>query len=103
MRLHQRSAGLAAYGRQLQSTRAELADLSQRINDCLHTVNAALSSSETISTMSSMRNVVSGIRGVVGALKADAMFQGPLARLDDAALGALDRRVATIRRLQIFV
>ena len=101
--LNQRATSLAADARRLETARGELAELSKRINDCLHTVNAALSSSKTIASMSSMRNVVTGIRGVAGALKADAMFQGPLAQLDDTALGALDRRVANIRRLQIAV
>ncbi|KAI0742071.1 hypothetical protein C8Q80DRAFT_1197806 [Daedaleopsis nitida] len=53
--------------------------------------------------MCSMRNVVSGVRGVIGALGADAMFAGPLVLLDDSALDRLDMRVASVRRLQIAV
>ena len=50
-----------------------------------------------------MRTVVAGIRGVVHALGRDAMFEGPLVELDDAALGTLDRRVAAIRVLRLMV
>ncbi|KAI0793589.1 hypothetical protein C8Q74DRAFT_1365197 [Fomes fomentarius] len=101
--LQRKSNQLSAESRRLTATRGNLAELSVRINDCLHTVNSALSSSTVIASMSSMRNVVSGIRGVVGALGADAMFTGPLARLDDAALASLDRRVAAIRRHRLTV
>lgn len=96
--LQTQSTSLSAEVKRLENARADLAELSKRINDCLHTVDAALSSSKTIEAMCSMRNVVTGIRGVVGALGNNAMFQGPLAQLDDAALGALDRRVANIKR-----
>ncbi|KAI0742069.1 hypothetical protein C8Q80DRAFT_1221845 [Daedaleopsis nitida] len=101
--LREQAAALASEVQRLQASRTELAELSVRINDCLHTVDAALSSSKTIADMCSMRNVVSGVRGVVGALGADAMFAGPLALLDDSALGRLDMRVASVRRLQIAV
>ncbi|RPD58004.1 hypothetical protein L226DRAFT_547039 [Lentinus tigrinus ALCF2SS1-7] len=96
--LKQRAECLSAEKQRLEVTRRDLAELSTRINDCLYTVNAALSSSKSISTMLSMRNVVSGIQGVIDALGTNAMFEGPLAQLDDAAFGALDRRVAAIRR-----
>lgn len=94
---------LAAESRRLTAARGDLAQLSKRINDCLHTVDSALGSSTAIATMSSMRNVVSGIRGVAGALGADEMFAGPLAQLNDAALGILDRRVAAMRRHRLTV
>ncbi|KAI1784670.1 hypothetical protein LXA43DRAFT_1101113 [Ganoderma leucocontextum] len=101
--LGQEADELAAEVRELEAARATLAELSMRINDCLHTVNGALSSSTAIATMGSMRNVVSGIKGVVGALGSDEMFAGPLAQLNDAALGTLDRRVAGIKRHQLTV
>ena len=101
--MKQRVAQLSAEKQRLEYTRSDLAELSTRINDCLYTVNAALSSSKSISTMSSMRNVVAGVRGVISALGANAMFGGPLSQLDDAAFGALDRRIASIRRRQLAV
>ncbi|KAI0772968.1 hypothetical protein BD413DRAFT_492417 [Trametes elegans] len=87
----------------LQSQRASLSQLSVRINDSLRAVNGALSSSVTIQTMHSMRNVVSGIRGVASSLGRDAMFAGPLARLNDSELDVLDRRVEMIRRHRLMV
>lgn len=101
--LRDQAAALATEVLRLQAARTELAELSVRINDCLHTVDAALSSSKTIADMCSMRNVVSGVRGVVGALGEDAMFAGPLALLDDAALDRLDSRVGSLKRLQLAV
>ena len=101
--LRRQADTLSADARRLKSARGDLAELSTRINDCLHTVNGALSSSKTIAVMSSMRTVVAGIRGIVHALGRDAMFEGPLAELDDAALGTLDRRVAAIRVLRLMV
>ena len=93
--------GLSLEARSLDCTRRDLADLSVRINECLHTVNSALGSSSVIAASSSMRNMVTGVRGVVGALQANSMFDGPLAQLDEAALGALDRRVAAIKRSKL--
>ncbi|PIL29444.1 hypothetical protein GSI_08386 [Ganoderma sinense ZZ0214-1] len=101
--LRRKADELSAEARRLEATRATLAELSQRINDCLHTVNGAVSSSAVIATMGSMRNVVSGLRGVAGALGSDEMFAGPLAQLNDTALGALDRRVAAITRHRLTV
>ncbi len=101
--LRTRADELATEGRTLGEARASLAELSQRINDCLHAVNTALSSSTAMATMCSMKNVVTGIRGVVGGLGRNEMFAGPLALLDEVAFGALDRRVATIRRSQLTV
>lgn len=102
--LRTRASQLAAEGHTLGEARASLAELSRRINDCLYAVNAALSSSTSIAVMCSMRNVVTGIRGVVGGLGRDEMFAGPIAGLlDGGAFGALDRRVATIRRSQLAV
>ena len=101
--LRQEADTLSAEARKLEAARASLADLSVRINDCLHTVNGALSSSTVIATMGSMRNVVLGIKGVAGALGSDEMFAGPLAQLNDAALGTLDRRVAAIKRHRLTV
>ncbi|KAI0742068.1 hypothetical protein C8Q80DRAFT_174230 [Daedaleopsis nitida] len=101
--LRRQADALCTDAERLKSARADLAELSTQINDCLYTVNGALSSSKTIAVMSSMRSVVAGIRGIVHALGRDAMFEGPLAELDDAALGALDRRVAAIRVLRLMV
>ncbi|PIL29019.1 hypothetical protein GSI_09067 [Ganoderma sinense ZZ0214-1] len=101
--LRSRASSLAAEGRTLSEARESLAELSRRINDCLYAVNAALSSSTSIAAMCSMRNVVTGIRGVVGGLGRDEMFAGPLTLLDEGAFGALDRRVATIRRSRLGV
>ncbi|KAI1787283.1 hypothetical protein LXA43DRAFT_1098408 [Ganoderma leucocontextum] len=101
--LQTRADELAVEGRAFDEARASLAELSRRINDCLYAVNAALGCSTAITTMCSMRNVVTGIRGVVSGLGRDEMFVGPLALLDEAAFGALDRRVATIRRSQLTV
>ena len=102
-RLRREAEELSAQRRRLEAARVTVAELSQRINDCLHTVNGALSSSTTIATMGSMRNVVSGMKGVVVALGSNEMFAGPLAQLNDAALDTLDRRVAAIRRHQLTV
>ncbi|KAM5545921.1 hypothetical protein V8D89_000047 [Ganoderma adspersum] len=95
--LQQRSQALSVEVQQLSGMRATLATLSTNINTCLHTVDAALSSSATIASMGSMRNVVTGIKGVVGVLGSEGMFSGPLAQLNDAAFGVLDRRVTSIR------
>ncbi len=95
--LQQRAQGLNAEVQRLSGVRATLATLSASINNCLHAVDAALSSSATIASMGSMRNVVTGIKGVVGGLGSDAMFAGPLAQLNDAAFGVLDHRVTSIR------
>ena len=101
--LQQRAQTLNAEVQQLSSVRATLATLSTTINNCLHAVDAALSSSATIASMGSMRNVVTGIKGVVGGLGSEGMFAGPLAQLNDAAFGALDRRVTSIRHLRLAV
>ena len=94
--LQQRAQTLNAEVQRLSGARANLAALSASINNCLHAVDAALSSSATIGSMGSMRNVVTGIKGVVGGLGSDGMFAGPLAQLNDSAFGTLDRRVAAI-------
>ncbi|PIL27398.1 hypothetical protein GSI_10546 [Ganoderma sinense ZZ0214-1] len=96
--LRQKEKDLAAEARVLETSRATLADLSRRINDCLRSVSVALSSAANISVMRSMQEVVLGLRGVVSALGQDAMFSGPLAQLNDAAFAALDRRIASVRR-----
>ena len=101
--LRTRMEELAAEGSTLAAARTPLAELSRRINDCLYAVNIALSNSTRIAAMCSMKNVVEGIRGVVGGLGRNEMFAGPLALLDEAAFVALDRRVATIRRSQLCV
>ncbi|KAI0672197.1 hypothetical protein C8Q78DRAFT_1068790 [Trametes maxima] len=87
----------------LQEEREALARLSVSINDCLLTVNAALNSSATISAGHSMRNVVTGIRGLAAVLGADAMFAGPVARLNDRALAVLDRRIEALRRHRLML
>ncbi|KAI0649815.1 hypothetical protein C8Q79DRAFT_923296 [Trametes meyenii] len=92
----QRALGAQADG--LQKERETLSQLSVSINDCLLTVNSALSSSATIPAGRSMRNVVSGIRGLVGALGADATFAGPVAQLNDSSLQRLDSGVEALRR-----
>ncbi|PIL29022.1 hypothetical protein GSI_09070 [Ganoderma sinense ZZ0214-1] len=95
--LRQQAQTLDAEVQRLSGVRATLATLSTTINNCLHAVDAALSSSVTITSMGSMQNVVTGIKGVVGGLGSEGMFAGPLAQLDSAAFGVLDRRVASIR------
>ncbi|KAI0649814.1 hypothetical protein C8Q79DRAFT_901462 [Trametes meyenii] len=87
----------------LQEERESLARLSVTINDCLLTVNAALNSSATIVAAGSMRNIVTGIRGLAAALGADAMFAGPVAQLNDRALAVLDRRVEALKRHRLMV
>ncbi|EJF56484.1 hypothetical protein BD309DRAFT_963610 [Dichomitus squalens] len=94
--LQQRAQGLKAEVARLSDARAKLAELSANINNCLHAVDAALSSSVTITSMGSMRNVVTGIKGIATGLSSDGMFAGPVAQLNDAAFGALDRRVTAI-------
>ena len=96
--LRQKENNLAAEARVLEASRATVADLSKRINDCLRSVSAALTSAANISVMRSMQEVVFDLRGIVSALGQDAMFSGPLAQLDDAAFIALDRRIASVRR-----
>ncbi|KAI1787280.1 hypothetical protein LXA43DRAFT_1098405 [Ganoderma leucocontextum] len=95
--LQQRAQTLHAEVQRLSGVRATLATLSANINNCLHAVDAALSSSATIAAMGSMRSVVTGIKGVVGGLGSEGIFAGPLAQLNDAAFGALDHRVTSIR------
>ena len=60
--------------------------------------NVALTSAANLSAVRSIQEVVLGLRGVVSALGQNAMFSGPLAQLDNAALTALDRRMASPRR-----
>ena len=96
--LRQKENNLAAEARVLEASRATVADLSKRINDCLRSVSAALTSAANISVMRSMQEVVFDLRGIVSALGQDAMFSGPLAQLDDTAFIALDRRIASVRR-----
>ena len=101
--LQERAKSLNAEVQRLSDVRANLATLSTSINDCLHAVDAALSSSVTIASMGSMRNVVTGIKGVVGGLGSQGIFAGPLAQLNDTAFGALDRRVTSIRHHRLTV
>ncbi|KAI0649813.1 hypothetical protein C8Q79DRAFT_349412 [Trametes meyenii] len=101
LREEQDTLGLEAS--RLQDERVELSQLSVTINDCLYSVNAALSSSTTISAARSMRNVVSGIRGLAAALGDEAIFAGPVAQLNDSALAVLDRRVEALRRHRLMI
>ncbi|KAI0672198.1 hypothetical protein C8Q78DRAFT_990702 [Trametes maxima] len=96
LQAQQRTLGAQADG--LQKERETLSLLSVSINNCLVAVNGALSSSATISAGNSMRIVVAGIRGLVGALGADAMFAGPVAQLNDSSLQRLDHRVEALKR-----
>ncbi|TBU23613.1 hypothetical protein BD311DRAFT_799899 [Dichomitus squalens] len=91
--LRTRGKQLAAEARTLRAAQRPLAELSTRIS----------TRSATIATIRSMRNVVAGIRGVVDGLRRVEMFVGPLALLNDAAFGVLDRRVAAIRRSRLTV
>ncbi|TBU63590.1 hypothetical protein BD310DRAFT_964861 [Dichomitus squalens] len=91
--LRTRGKQLAAEARTLRAAQRLLAELSTRIS----------TRSATIATIRSMRNVVAGIRGVVDGLRRVEMFVGPLALLNDAAFGVLDRRVAAIRRSRLTV
>ena len=96
--LKQKEDDLTKAARVLEKERATLADLSKHINDCLRSVNVALTSAANLSAVRSIQEVVLGLRGVVSALGQNAMFSGPLAQLDNAALTALDRRMASPRR-----
>ncbi|KAM5534750.1 hypothetical protein V8D89_011614 [Ganoderma adspersum] len=96
--LRQKEKGLTEAARVLEKERAALANLSKRINDCLRSVNVALTSAANLSVVRSMQEVVLGLRGVVSALGQDTMFSGPLAQLDDTAFTVLDRRMASVRR-----
>ena len=96
--LRQQEDDLTKAARVLEKERATLADLSKHINDCLRSVNVALTSAANLSAVRSIQEVVLGLRGVVSALGQNAMFSGPLAQLDNAALTALDRRMASPRR-----
>ncbi|KAI0672196.1 hypothetical protein C8Q78DRAFT_1077752 [Trametes maxima] len=101
--LQEQQEALASEVDRLQDERVGLSELSVIINDCLFTVNSALSSSATISAARSMRNVVSGIRGLVEALGEEAMFVGPVAQLNDTALAVLGRRVEVLRQHRMMI
>ena len=96
--LQSQEAALSEEARKLEDARGSLAQLSVQINNCLHAVNGALSSSAAMTDMGTMRNVVTGLRGVADALGEDRMFVGPLAQLNEAALTALTKRVAAVKR-----
>ena len=96
--LQSQEAALSEEARKLEDARGSLAQLSVQINNCLHAVNGALSSSAAMTDMGTMRSVVTGLRGVTDALGEDRMFAGPLSQLNEAALTALTKRVAAVKR-----
>ena len=95
--LKNQAAGLADEKHNLANALTSLAQLTTRIHDCLHAVSGAMSSSTVIADAGSMRDVVAGLRGVADSLGRDEMFEGPVAKLDDARLVALTHRVAAIK------
>ena len=99
--LQTQAAELAEESRTLAAARDSLSQLTVRINDCLHAVSGAMSSSAVIADAGSMRDVVTGLRGVADSLGQNEMFTGPLAQLDDAGLVTLTHRVAAIKSHQL--
>ena len=99
--LKNQAAGLAEEKHNLANARTSLAQLTTRINDCLHAVSGAMSSSAVIADAGSMRDVVAGLRGVADSLGRNEMFEGPVSKLDDVRLVALTHRVAAIKSHQL--
>ncbi|KAI0741669.1 hypothetical protein C8Q80DRAFT_148184 [Daedaleopsis nitida] len=82
----------------LQGRHAELEGHSKRVASYMHAVDAALSSSETVTGSTySMRKIVAGLRGVVDALSAECLFASSLEGLDKSALDRLDDLAQVMR------
>lgn len=96
--LQQRLTAASAEAADLETTRGLLVVVKTSILDCLHTVDKALTSAQTLDNQMSLSNFSTAVKGLIAALRLDGSFLGEVATLDEASFKHLDDSISAIKK-----